>query len=114
MKGMNQSTGLSIGGNDHLKQSIARILTTPEGSRIGRRDFGSPLFSMVDAPSTPATRVRLFAATAGALLRWEPRFKVTRIGFTADLSGTAVISVEGISKISNDAVSVSVPMKGAQ
>ena len=72
MKGMNAKTGRATTGLDHLYQSIDKILTTPIGTRIARRDFGSELPELVDAPNNATTRVRLYAATATALMRWEP------------------------------------------
>lgn len=113
MKGMNQSTGRSIDGMAHLCQSIAKILTTPIGSRVGRRTFGSELYALVDAPNNPATHVRIFSAVATALMRWEKRLKVTRIGlsFSAEQPGAMVILIEGITSISRDLVSTSVQIR---
>jgi phage baseplate assembly protein W len=112
MKGMNHTTGRAVDGVSHLCQSVARILTTPRGSRIARRDFGADLQELVDAPMNPATRVRLFAATATALMRWEPRLKLTRVGLSVDPTkpGGAVIEIEGITTISREAVSTTVPL----
>lgn len=112
MRGMSHTTGRAIDNLGHLSQSIARILTTPRGSRIARRDFGSDLYQLVDAPLNPSTRVRLFSAAATALMRWEPRLKVTRIGLAIDTTtpGTAVIEVEGTTTISREQVSTTVPL----
>lgn len=74
MSGLNQRSGRAVDGVEHLRQSVADILTTPIGSRIARRTYGSLLPELVDQPDNGATRVRIFAATAGALMRWEPRF----------------------------------------
>jgi hypothetical protein len=112
MRGMNQVTGRSIENVDHLCQSIHRVLTTPRGSRIARREFGSDLQELVDAPLNPVTRVRLFAASATALMRWEPRLKLTRIGLVIDFNapGVAVLEVEGTTNISRELVSTTVPI----
>ncbi len=71
--------GKALSGIDHLYQSIRDILTTPIGTRVMRRDYGSRLFDLVDAPMTRALTVDIFAATAEALDRWEPRLRITRI-----------------------------------
>jgi phage baseplate assembly protein W len=112
MKGMNHTTGRALDGVAHLCQSIARILTTPRGSRIARRDFGADLQELVDAPMNQATRVRLFAATATALMRWEPRLKLTRVGLSIDTEnpGRAAIQIEGMTTISREAVSTAVSL----
>jgi phage baseplate assembly protein W len=114
MKGMNHTTGRALSGLDHLYQSIARILTTPIGSRVARRDFGSELPNLVDAPNNGATRVRLYAAVATALMRWEPRLKLTRVQLSTDTTdtgaGVQVIDIEGITTETGDAASTSVTL----
>ena len=71
MRGMSAETGASLEGDDHLRQSIADILTTPVGSRVMRREYGSELPFLIDQPMNPATRQALYAATAAALARWQ-------------------------------------------
>lgn len=95
MRGMDAATGKPIEGDAHLAQSVARILGTPIGSRVARRNFGSLLPELVDQPANPASRIRIFAATALALKRWEPRIKVTRIGLEQQAPGKATVVIEG-------------------
>ena len=83
MTGMDAVTGKPLAGADHLRQSIADILLTPIGTRIGRRDYGSDLPDLIDQPMNPATRLRIYAATAMALLRWEPRLRLIAVALTA-------------------------------
>lgn len=94
--GMDATTGRPISGDAHETQSIARILNTPIGSRVMRRDFGSLLPDLVDQPLNPALLLKVYAATALALLRWEPRRRLRRVG--VDLSqwalGRAVVTLE--------------------
>lgn len=115
MKGMNRTTGLSIEGLEHLYQSIAKILSTPRGSRIERRGFGSDLHRLVDAPNNPATKVRLYAAVASALMRWEPRLRLTSITLSLDPAqpGTQHIDIIGTTSISRDMVSTRVTVRTA-
>jgi phage baseplate assembly protein W len=114
MKGMNQNTGRALTGLDHLYQSIARILTTPVGTRVARRDFGSELPDLVDAPNNGATRVRLYAAAATALMRWEPRLKLTRVQLVTDATnvstGVQVLDIEGTTTETGDTASTSVTL----
>lgn len=95
MAGMHNTTGEALEGLDHLKQSIRDILTTPLGSRVMRRDYGSRLFELVDAPLNDETIIEVYAATAEALDRWEPRFLLRRVALTASAAGSAEIMVEG-------------------
>ena len=87
MVGMNSQTGKPLSGLAHLRQSIRDILTTPIGSRVMRRDYGSRLFDLIDAPGAGGTLVDLYAAVAEALENWEPRFRLSRVrhdGVSAD------------------------------
>lgn len=79
MEGMNSLTGRLLGGADHLRQSMRDILTTPVGSRVMRRDYGSRVPDLIDQPANHVSLQRLYAAIADALIRWEPRLRVHRI-----------------------------------
>ena len=65
--GMNSKSGRTITDMDHINQSIKDILTTPIGSRIERRNYGSLLFLLLDNPNTEATKLRVISATVLAL-----------------------------------------------
>lgn len=114
MKGMNTTTGRSVSGLDHLYQSIARILTTPLESCVKRRTFGSALPDLIDAPGNGATRTRLYAAIATALMRWEPRLTLTRVLLTVDTvdasEGVQVVDIEGFTTESGDVVTTRVQL----
>ncbi|MCY1552797.1 hypothetical protein D9M68_892170 [compost metagenome] len=56
-----------------------------------------------------ATLVRLYAAVATALMRWEPRLTLTRVRlYSADASGRAFLEIEGTTSESGDVVSTRV------
>lgn len=82
--GIDGRTGQPLSGWPHVRQSIETILTTPLGSRVMRRDFGSELFDLIDAKMTPRRVLALYVATAMALKRWEPRFRLTRCSLATD------------------------------
>jgi phage baseplate assembly protein W len=77
--GLNMTTGRNISGLDHLRQSVRDILITPIGSRVMRRDYGSGLFELIDQNLTGLVLAQIYAATADALRKWEPRLRVTRV-----------------------------------
>lgn len=77
--GMSRTTGALLGPDDHLHQSIYDLLMTPLGSRILRRDYGSLLPFLIDQPANPATKLKLMAAIATAIVKWEPRVKVRQV-----------------------------------
>ena len=92
MNGVNCRTGKRLSGEVHLRQSVSDILNTPIGSRVMVREYGSHLFELVDSPRDDLLRLRIIAATATALSRWEPRLKVStvRVTFPADEAGCVV------------------------
>lgn len=93
---MDAHTGRALEGLDHLRQSIADILTTPIGSRVMRRDYGSLLPELIDAPFNGATRLMLYGAIATALMRWEPRINLQRVDIApGDQRGAFFVTVEG-------------------
>lgn len=79
MNGINSKTGKSLSKIAHMRQSITDILTTPIGSRVMRRQYGSRLFELIDAPTNPVTVMNIYAAAAEALEKWEPRLKLNNI-----------------------------------
>lgn len=95
MKGMSRLTGGSLTGIDHLRQSIIDILTTPIGSRVMRRAYGSRLYELVDAPINRALLVEIYTAVGEALGNWEPRFELTRVVVESIEPGNITIALEG-------------------
>lgn len=96
MNGMDLTTGKAIDGVDHLAQSIGDILSTPIGTRVMLRDYGSLIFSLIDQPLNAATTMLLRAATAVAIRKWEPRFRVTRVSLSGSpAAGNLAITVSG-------------------
>ena len=96
MIGLNSHKGKRLDGLSHLHQSIRDILTTRIGTRVMRRDYGSRLPTLVDNPMTPRLAMDLYSATAEALARWEPRFKLTRVRIARAEVGQVVLDLEGI------------------
>ncbi len=96
MRGMNAKTGKALEGIEHLKQSIIDILTTPIGTRVMRRDYGSRLFELVDKPINRDFTLEIYAATAEALQKWEKRFKLEKVKITEVKEGKVTISLDGV------------------
>jgi phage baseplate assembly protein W len=111
MIGMSAITGRTLSDAAHLRQSIADILTTPIGSRVMRREYGSQLPDLIDAPTNDHTRLLAYAAVAMALMRWETRIRLSRVQlFLGDRPGQVVLELEGTRVDTNEAQSLSVPL----
>lgn len=93
--GMNAITGRELAGLDHLKQSIQDILNTPIGTRVMRRDYGSRLFELIDAPLNRETLVDIYAATAEALMKWEDRLVLSSVDITSTQLGQVSLKITG-------------------
>lgn len=95
MLGINANTGKPLEGLDHLRQSIRDILSTPIGSRVMRRDYGSRLYLLVDAPINRDTITDIYAETAEAILKWESRIDLTRVKITDATPGNIELTLYG-------------------
>lgn len=96
MTGMHASTGHALEGIEHIRQSVRDILTTPLGSRVMRRDYGSLLPELIDMPLNDATLLQAYAGSVMALIRWEPRIRVTAIRRSVSTTqpGAAVLEID--------------------
>jgi phage baseplate assembly protein W len=94
--GMSKADGTALAGFEHVRQSVWDILTTPVGSRVMRRDYGSRVPELIDKPMTPPVIIDVFVAAAEAIIRWEPRFRPTQMSVeTANAAGQLGLSIRG-------------------
>ena len=111
MTGINRSTGHRMERSAHIRQSIADILTTPQGTRIMREDYGSLLPELIDRPQSGSLRLRLAAASYMALARWEPRVLLQRIRISdPSLDGRLTVDIEGVDSDTRTTLALSVPL----
>jgi phage baseplate assembly protein W len=107
--GMNAATGRFLFGLAHVRQSIVDILTTPIGTRIERRRYGSEVPELIDQPLNGVTRLRIYAATAFALAMWEPRLSLSSVHLTRDTDGAVSVLLQGAAD--GQSVELSIPIK---
>ncbi len=96
MAGMNSTTGRAMSALAHIRQSVTDILTTPIGSRLMRRRYGSEVPELMDQPLNSATVLRIYAATAYAIRLWEPRISLTGLQFEMGEPGAASLILDGV------------------
>lgn len=108
MIGMDRHTGQPISGIEHLRQSIADILSTPLGSRRQRPEYGSKLRGFVDLPINAGWKSAVQAEAARALGRSEPRLKLERVTALSLLDGKINMLVAGEYLSDNFVLEVSV------
>lgn len=90
---MNRDTGRAMTEAEHIRQSIRDILTTPVGSRIMRRSYGSLIPDLIDQPSNPANLLRLQNASLMAILQHEPRVTAQSGRVVVGLDGSGVLDI---------------------
>ncbi|MDA5495811.1 GPW/gp25 family protein [Yersinia intermedia] len=108
--GMSRNTGRAITDADHISQSIADILITPVGSRVMRRAYGSLLSELIDQPQNPTLRLQIMAASYSAILRWEPRVKLTGITYETTIDGKMVVDITGTRTDGAAPLSLTIPV----
>lgn len=108
---MNRTTGATITELEHIKQSIGDILGTRIGTRLARREYGSQVPDLIDQPFHGATTLRLYAATTMALMRWEPRIRITRVQLQrGDEASAGVLDLEATLAATSEAINLQVPL----
>jgi hypothetical protein len=99
------STSLqAIPRREHLRQSVNDILSTPVGSQLMRRNYGSNLFELMASPQNAHGRMQLIAAAVQAIMTWEPRLSIKRIQLTGDVNGQFDLTVDAVDTGSGDPV----------
>ena len=114
MAGMNAKDGRRLAALAHIQQSVADILTTPIGSRVMRREYGSLLPELIDQPLNGPTALRAYAATVVALMKWEPRIRVQQITrqVSTQRPGRFDLIITARRVDTGENVSLAVPLRG--
>lgn len=85
MSGTNRQDGSELDGWRHVWQSVCDIITTPVGTRVMRRSYGSEVPYLLDRPGTTDVVLEVTMALGTALDKWEPRYKFKGLGITGVL-----------------------------
>ncbi|MCE0489959.1 GPW/gp25 family protein [Pantoea sp. Mb-10] len=108
--GMHRETGEALTDIDHIRQSVSDILTTPLGSRVMRRRYGSLLSALIDQPQNASLRLQIMSACYVAILTWEPRITLTGINFASTFDGSMVVELTGNRSDTAQPFSLTVPV----
>ena len=94
--GISAASAQPLSGWAHVEQSIRKILMTPIGARVMLREFGSELPELVDRKMTTGNVLAIYSASARAIQKWEPRFRMQFGRITgADVGGRISIELFG-------------------
>lgn len=107
---MSRETGEAVTDIEHIRQSVRDILTTPIGSRVMRRTYGSLLSALIDQPQNAALRLQIMSACYMAILQWQPRIRLTGISCESSYDGGMVVELTGSRTDTAQAFSLTVPV----
>lgn len=93
--GLNREQPGTLQDQAHIAASIRDILTTPLGSRVMRREYGSGVMDLLGKPLNRSGVLRVKNAIATALMRWEPRIKLHRVQLDVQPAGRATVHLTG-------------------
>lgn len=93
---LNHDTGQAVEGWAHVVQSLSTILSTRLNTRVFRREFGSDVPALIDAPLNDAGILALYVAVAEAIDRWEPRFDLTEVQVQPEATGIITMTLTGV------------------
>lgn len=85
---ISKDNGKIISYINQIRQSISDILTTPIGSRVMRRDYGSLLPELIDRPIDDVLILQCYSAIYSAILMWENRVIIEAISIGQVRQGT--------------------------
>lgn len=108
--GMSRDTGKTLADLEHIRQSVRDILTTPIGSRIMRRSYGSLLSALIGQPQNAALPLQIMSACYMAILQWEPRVKLTSISYEPAFDGSMVVEITGSRTDTTQDFSLTIPV----
>ena len=101
-------------GEANIRESIAVVLKTEPGERVGVAEFGAGLGRYLFEPNNPATHARMEDSIKRALARWERRIEVEAVDIAADPadaeSAIATITYRLVATAARERLSVSIPL----
>ena len=104
-------------GEANIRESIAVLLKTEPGERVGVPEFGAGLGRFLFEPNNAATHARMQDAIVRALERWERRIAVEGVEIAADPADAelalATITYRLVATASRERISLAVPLAAA-
>ncbi|WP_269915433.1 GPW/gp25 family protein [Acinetobacter sp. HY1485] len=96
---------------ENIHQSITDILTTPIGSRIMRREYGSKIPELIDQPMNDVLILQLYSAIYTPLLKWENRISIDQIHIYELQSGLLSLGLDAVYLPTNQNINLQIPLR---
>ncbi len=104
-------------GETNIRESIAVILKTESGERVGVPEFGAGLGRFLFEPNNASTHARMQDAIVLALSRWEKRIKVEAVDIVADARDAevalATIAYRLVATSARERITLNIPLSAA-
>ncbi|MCW1386444.1 GPW/gp25 family protein [Acinetobacter baumannii] len=108
---INKNNGQSITTvQESIQQSLQDIITTPIGSRVMRRTYGSLIFELLDQPINDVLVLKCYSAIYTAVSTWEQRINISQITVYSVAGSGLVFDIEGVFKTSGQAMNLRIPL----
>ena len=101
---MSRYNGSELTELEHIRQSLEDIATTPIGSRLMRREYGTLLASLMDQPIGQALYLKIYSTLYSAYVRWEDRIEISQISVAELNKGQLILDVIGFLKTNGNEV----------
>ncbi|WP_237812739.1 GPW/gp25 family protein [Acinetobacter baumannii] len=109
---INKNNGQALENEEQsIQQSIDDIISTPIGSRIMRREYGSLIPDLIDQPINDSLVLKCYSAIYIAILRWEDRINVSQILMSKVKGNGLVFDLEGVSTVTGQKMNLRIPLK---
>lgn len=108
---MSRYNGSEISELEHIRQSLEDIATTPIGSRLMCREYGTLLASLMDQPIGQALYLKIYSTLYSAYVRWEDRIEISQISVAELNKGQLILDVTGFLETNGNEVNMSIPVK---
>ena len=108
---INKKSGQTISTvQESIQQAIEDIITTPIGSRVMRRTYGSLIFELIDQSINDALILKCYSAIYTAISRWEDRISISQIYMSNVKDNGLVFDIEGFSQITGQQMNLRIPL----
>ncbi|AYA02337.1 baseplate assembly protein [Acinetobacter sp. WCHAc010034] len=107
---MSRHSGTELSELDHIRQSLEDLISTPIGSRLMRREYGTQVANLLDQPTSEALYLKCYSTIYSAILRWEPRIQISQLYISEVNQGQTVLNLEGTIVQSGQSLNMNIPL----
>lgn len=108
---MSRHNGSVLSEKEQIQQSLEDISTTPIGSRIYRREYGTQLADLIDQPISSGLYLKIYSTLYVAYSRWEDRIEISQMQVVEIKDGQLILDIDGYLKLTGTPVNLSFPIK---